>query len=162
MRSLFPVVLIAVLMCFTSCSTSPSDIDLSMNSDIKAFVKTLNREAQEEGAPFRYRITADGYFIEKYPSVDFDKVLEEVDTAPPSPSLANDSLMLGIYEKISDYEVQNGGQAYPDIVETRILKKRNGYYREAWIIVSNGSVKEYLVTYKLIQYGGTDGTIYPL
>ncbi|MDH4202061.1 MAG: hypothetical protein OEV87_04140 [Phycisphaerae bacterium] len=125
-------------------------------------MKTLNREAQEEGAPFRYRITADGYFIEKYPSVDFDKVLEEVDAAPPSPSLANDSLMLGIYEKISDYEAQNGGQAYPDIVETRILKKRNGYYREAWIIVSNGSVKEYLVTYKPIQHGGTDGTIYPL
>lgn len=162
MRSLFPLVLMAALMCLTSCSMNSSGIYPSAGQDIKTFVKTLNREAQEEGAPFRYRITADGYFVEKYPSADFDEVLKEVDAAPSSPSLANDTLQLGIYDKISDHEVKNGGQAYPDIVETRVLKRKNGYYREAWIIVSNGSVKEYLVTYKPIQHGWTNGTIYPL
>ena len=133
------------------------------DSEAKAFVKTLNREAQEEGAPFRYRVSQDGYFIEKYQSSDFDQILEEVDIAQPGPSFADETLQLGIYEKISAYEVKNGWQPHPDIAETRVLKRMNGYYREAWIVVrANNSVQEYLVTYKPIQYGTMDGTIYAL
>jgi hypothetical protein len=139
----------------------PSGTHLSVDSDMQAYARQLNRKAQAEGAPYRYRVSAAGA-IEEYASADFDKIKEEVDTTPSKPSLADDELMLGIYEQISNYEVKSGSPALPDIVETRVLTKRNGYYREAWIIVSNGSVKEYLVTYKPKPLGGADGAIYPL
>lgn len=162
MKTLAPCLLMIAAVCLSSCSSTALNMNPGVDPSITAYLKTLNKEAQDEHAPYRYRISADGTAFEKYPAPDFDAILDEIDTAPPQPTAANAVLQLDILTGIGFCEQERGGDKNPVIVETRPLLHTNGYYREAWIVDRKGDIIEYLVTVKPAGADGVNCKVYPL
>ena len=162
MKKLAPCLLLAALLCLSSCSSIAQDLDPTDGPSVKAYLKTLNKEAREGNAPYRYRISADGTAFEKYPATDFDKIRDEIDTAMPRQIKRNDIIEWDILAGLAVCEEDRGGDIDPVIVETRELKRINGFYREAWIIDRKGTIVEYMVTAKPIGDKEIEYKFYPL
>ena len=162
MKRLALCLLTASLLCLCSCSSSSTNLGPNAGPDVTAYLKTLNKEARQEIAPFRYRISADGTAFEKYRAANFDDILHEIDIAEPRQTETNESMQWDILAGIAVSEEERGGELVPTIVEVRPLKRANGIYREAWIIDRKGTIVEYLVT--VTPIGGDDVRykVYPL